>query len=166
MTEGRDGEPTQTLRQDRIVGTVAFVIGVIVIAATATLQGGRTLGIGTGPALFPRALGLLLAIAGVTLALRPSGHEAPIDDDLPVFPPWKALALLVGGLVYLALLPRLGYVLSTALWAYGTALALGVRRPLLAAFGFLAGSVALYLFFSRVASLALPRGLIEGWLSF
>lgn len=112
-----------------------------------------------GARAFPLALAILLAIAGLALVARLSQGPAGVARVAPAPGDLRMLAVLVLFLAgYLALLPWLGFTITSALFLYGLFAVLGERRHWLAAPLALALALALYLGFHDYLGVGLPRG--------
>ena len=132
--------------------------GLLLLAGAATALEASTFDVGfltdpVGPKALPYLVAGMLALAGVVALLRPE-DEPELPDGPAVARMAAAVAAFLG---YAALLPFLGFFLSTTLVV--TALALLYRGPLA---GSLAAAAALsgflWLLFVRVLSLPLPVG--------
>ncbi len=147
---------------DTVVGAGFAAAGALIVGGTLgypTLEGGHP-----GPALFPRIVGSLMAIAGALLAA--SGARAR-DASEPVA--WRRLhrsrgfvdALCVLGAVagYMVVVERLGFLLSAALLLFLLMWRLRVRplRALAVAAGL---SALVHLLFGKLLRVPLPPGLL------
>jgi putative tricarboxylic transport membrane protein len=105
------------------------------------------------------------ASALIRRATRSAGHEADADKALegeadgpverrPVF----ALAGIAAMLGYVAVLPFLGYSVSTFLLLLAIMLLAGYRRPVPALLIALLGTFAFFFVFQRIAYISLPLG--------
>lgn len=116
---------------------------------------------GVGPSAAPRVVGVLVAVLGVAhwvAAWRGRGRTLVVDRGNHRSLAWVLAALL--GLI-LMLEVGGGFVLGAAWLFVATARGFGERlrpRSLLLGFGL---SLLVYLFFTRVLSLALPSGPLE-----
>ena len=82
-------------RKDLLAGATFVVFGLAFAITAATYEIGTALRM--GPGFFPLVLGSLLVVLGVLIAVK--GFFAADSDEIgPV--PWKALALLVGALLF------------------------------------------------------------------
>ena len=103
-----------------------------------------------GPSAFPVAIGALLLATSVTLwTKKPSGELPPVS--------WRHVALVAGLFVYVAVLDRLGFVVTTTMLASGVvALFSGpIRRGVVLSFLL---SLSIFVLFTYVLSIPLPRG--------
>ncbi|MDR7544267.1 MAG: tripartite tricarboxylate transporter TctB family protein [Armatimonadota bacterium] len=111
--------------------------------------------------LGPRAFPLFLGLAGIALAAAIVRDRSPRTGPEVTRQTLRALAgILAAMAAYAVLLPRLGFILTTtALLGVGFRYT-GGRRPLVPA---AAAALAIYLLFTRLLDLRLPRGILP-WL--
>lgn len=147
---------------DTMVGAGFAATGILIVASTLgypTLEGGHP-----GPALFPRIVGGLMALAGVLLAV--SGARARDASEAVA---WRrlhrsrgfvdALCVLGGVVGYIAVADRLGFLLSAALLLF--LLMWRLRVPPLRALAIAAVLSALvHLLFAKLLRVPLPPGLL------
>lgn len=110
-----------------------------------------------GPESWPLILGSLLLAATVARLLMPVGVRVDLERHAGLRL-LAALGLLAG---YAFLFQRIGFTLSTALFAGGLTWMLGTRPARAALFGALAG-LGTYALFSWVLDLTLPDGPLGG----
>lgn len=108
-----------------------------------------------GPRAFPYVLGMILSVLSLSLLAKPDEESV---WPLASFSRQSGL-VVVGLLLYAALLTRLGFVLSTWLLSTLVSLVLGGRPGKAIALG-LASSLLTYLVFDRVLGLSLPVGTV------
>jgi putative tricarboxylic transport membrane protein len=138
-----------------------------------------------GPDVWPRAILVLLiasAVVGALQALvrgaeesaasaliksatKAVGRDEEIEADLQIEagdprtrrPLWAAagIALLLG---FVAVIPYLGFTLSTFLLMLGVILCAGYQRPLVAGVTAAAGTLAFFVVFQRIVYVSLPLG--------
>lgn len=138
-----------------------------------------------GPEVWPRAILVLLiasAVVGASQALvrgadegsasaliksatRAVGREGEIEADLQIEagdpstrqPLWAGvgIALLLG---FVAVVPYLGFTLTTFLLMFGVILCAGYRRPLVAGVTAAIGTLAFFIIFQRLVYVSLPLG--------
>lgn len=138
-----------------------------------------------GPEIWPRTILVLLiasAIVGAFQALvrgadegsasaliksatKAVGREGEIEADLQIEagdpkarqPLWAGvgIALLLG---FVAVVPYLGFTLSTFLLMFGVILCAGYQRPLIAGVTAAAGTLAFFIVFQRLVYVSLPLG--------
>lgn len=96
--------------KDVVSGLAVSAIGLAFTAGSTAYSFGTSMK--PGPGYFPFWLGLILAVLGAIVAL--GGLRADNADDEPVWRiPWRALICIAGAIVLFgALLPRLGFVIS------------------------------------------------------
>jgi putative tricarboxylic transport membrane protein len=116
-----------------------------------------------GPYPIVVLLGLLVFGGLAVRQVRVNGVAAMPAASEPVR--WTAVGwLAVGVCAYLVLAEPGGFVIASALLFWCTARAFDSDRPLRDAAFSLAVSVGAYLLFARVLQLALPSGVLAGWL--
>jgi putative tricarboxylic transport membrane protein len=151
---------------DSIVAAVFLVLAIAVVAGAQAFPPAP--GQPVGPALFPTAVGICLGVASVVLlvhSLAPSGPRvwAAWSPDL------RRPRTLIGFLLapaavvfYLAASESIGFlpcsvvILIALFTAYGVRFRLGLPLAIV-------GSLVIYALFSRLLSVPLPAGLLEGF---
>jgi putative tricarboxylic transport membrane protein len=165
----RDAEPAdQTGSATRLpvalVGVIAVALGVLVLIDAATIHApaGQSF---VGPAAFPVGVGVLLIATGGTLTgrqivmfvrspgqVRAGGRSAGLRALGRVA---GLLGLLIG---YAVLLPRLSYVLSTAILFSGVSLLFGSGHRVRTIVIGVALAAAAFFAFDRGIGVSLPAG--------
>jgi putative tricarboxylic transport membrane protein len=137
---------------DRAFGVLCIVLAVLFVWQATQIELGFIVD-PLGPRAFPIIIGVVLALGGLYLVLRPdpSPDWPALDRFLDI---GIAVAIMVG---YAVLLPTLGFVLSTAVAASLLGWQLG-SRPVAAAAGGIATSVGIYVVFHLILGLSLARG--------
>ncbi|WP_330231118.1 tripartite tricarboxylate transporter TctB family protein [Nocardia sp. NBC_00508] len=158
------------LREHAELGVVVLLAGsgALVIIDAMTMPVGYTQRGPVGPKAMPLAVGALLLVVAVTLAvdvLRGGRGEAEAgeDIDLATPPEWRTVLLLVGVFVgNIVLIDIVGFPISGALLFWGAAYALGsrhwLRDPLVA----VALALVTYVVFVRLLDVPLPGGPLDG----
>lgn len=139
-------------RKDLLAGGTFVVLGLAFAITSTTYEVGSALRM--GPGYFPLVLGGLLVLLGVAIAV--SGFLAGSGDEIgPV--PWKAMALLVGALLFFGFTVRgLGIVPALLVSVFMTAMA-GRRAKVIPAVVIAASLTALsVLIFVILLQLRLP----------
>jgi hypothetical protein len=151
----------------RIVGVLALLL-----AAVYTMQAWQTLSMGRwhkpGAAIFPLAVGLLLAIS--VLSERRGGAEDPMPAtfSLPGGSDLRRLLLVLGAFaIYFLAMPVVGNMVASALFLLATMWLLSdgpdksiVRLTIYA----VVSALAFELFFVRLLKVQMPAGLFRQWL--
>ena len=154
----------------RIVGVLALLlVAVYAVDAWQTLSMGRWHK--PGAAIFPIAVGLLLAISAISvLSERHGGTEDPIPAtfSLPAGADLRRLLSVMGAFaLYFLAMPLLGNLIASALFLLATMWLLSddpgksVRRLSLYA---VAMAVSFEVFFVRLLKVQMPAGMLKQWL--
>lgn len=142
------------MQSDRFAGLVCFLIGAAYLTAGLELSGsvaGLASGI-AGPSAYPRVLAGFFMLMSLALIAWPSTHEAVRKD-------WLApIGVLVIGTAYVALLPTLGFLVTSLIAAPLLMLMAGERRRLWLAGGTLLLVFLIYFLFRHVLVVLLPTG--------
>ncbi len=120
------------------------------------------------PSYYPRLVGYcLLAIGGLIVATRWLGHNQTEAESTPQQSRSSAVLLLLFSilLVFYWTLPLAGFVLGSALALACLLLLAGERRPLMILTISITVPSLLYLFFTKVANIPIPAGVLEPWLN-
>jgi putative tricarboxylic transport membrane protein len=146
-----------SVRADR-----AFVVALLVVSIAYAFEATR---IYNPPAiadpLGPRAFPLFLGLAGIALSAAILRDRTPPAGPEVTRQTLRHLAgILAAMAAYAALLPGLGFVLTTTALLGAGFHYTGGRRPLVPA---AAAALAIYLLFTRLLDLRLPRGMLP-WL--
>jgi hypothetical protein len=146
--------------KDVLAGLIFVVFGLAyAVGATAYDIGDP---VRMGPGFFPLVVGALLAILGVLIAAARSPETE--EDGAPIVaPPWRALGLILGGIVVFGLTVRgLGLVPSIFLSSLLASLAsrdTGIPWAVLLAVGLTLLSIAIF-----VVALSLRLPLVGPWI--
>ena len=150
---------------EALAGLVVAAVGIYMVttAHTITNIGGSPI----GPRFFPYAVGGLLAVTGLGIAVSAlRGYRAPSeggeDVDDTVSTDWKTLGTIIGAFTLFALLIQpVGYLLTTIFLFGSVAWILGARRWRgLVAVSLLVPFIS-YIFFTRVLGIYIPNGILE-----
>lgn len=145
---------------DRLIGMVAIIGGVAIIAGTFGFR--EIPGQQFGSALFPRIVGAALMFTGVVLFLTAKNSGSWIS-----FPAWmrgklalSSIAVLAAGIFWLLAAPHLGFMATTFVTMAALMVLAGGR--LWASFLISAGmTVLLHLIFGILLRVPLPFGFLE-----
>ena len=111
---------------------------------------------GPGAAMFPTIVAALMVMFASVLILRALTGRGRVPSA-PVITEGKRFAIMLGAtLVYIVLLPEVGFFTSSALFVPITAAALGFRRPVYLAVTTLIFIVLLYALFVVLLKRPLP----------
>lgn len=148
--------------KDRVVGLVSLIVGVLVLAGSASIPVFPGTG-DPGSRLFPQISGIIMTIMGAALiAVKPQGKAKQFLNGKQ----WKKLLLLYGIYVlFYAGWLLLGYPVASAVFLYAvcTLFSKGQNVPLWQRIVFAVGfSLAIYLIFNTLLGIRLPMGMIFG----
>jgi putative tricarboxylic transport membrane protein len=148
-------------RADRVAGALLLILAVAYWRLSDAIEVGFASDL-LGPRFFPRALAVLLGIAGALLVARtllprhvPAPVDAPAGERLDRL--WAALAMTAA---YIWLLPRVGFLPLTPVYLALFTLLLGYRRPLPLVATAVGVTVSLYVVFAEMLNVRLPAGLL------
>jgi putative tricarboxylic transport membrane protein len=146
----------QSRPADLISGALIAVAGLVVWLMTRSfpeLRDGHP-----GPALFPGVVAIALILCGGALLIQAARRRPTPDTPARLELAWPGLLRIAGavllGLLYPVLHDRIGFVPSAAGLILGVSLMLRAR-PVVSAFVALAGSVTIYLVFTRLLGVPL-----------
>ncbi len=146
---------------DSVIGLSSVLLGVSIFCLTLnfpSLEGGHP-----GPALLPRILAFLFVAFGIPLIIKGiNARRLRIDTQKSL--PGSGLALnaicvIASVIFYIALVEKLGYIITNFLLLTILTKILGVRILTSLAFSF-ALTMGVYIFFHTVLLVPLPWGLI------
>jgi hypothetical protein len=154
----------------RIVGVLALLL-----AAVYTADAWQTLSMGRwhkpGAAIFPIAVGLLLAISAISVLLeRHRGAEDPIPAtfSLPAGSDLKRLLLVLAAFaIYFVAMPVIGNMIASAFFLLATMWLLSDdpnKSLLRLAIYAIAMALSFEVFFVRLLKVQMPAGLFRQWL--
>jgi len=154
----------------RIVGVLALLLAAVYAAdAWQTLSMGRWHK--PGAAIFPIAVGLLLAISALSVLLeRHRGAEDPMPAtfSLPAGSDLKRLLLVLAAFaIYFVAMPLLGNMIASALFLLATMWLLSDdpgKSVLRLAIYAVAMALSFEVFFVRLLKVQMPAGLFRQWL--
>lgn len=154
----------------RIVGVIALLL-----AAVYAVDAWQTLSIGRwhkpGAAIFPIAVGLLLAISAISVLLERHGSAndpMPATFSLPAGADLRRLLMVMGAFaLYFMAMPLLGNLIASALFLLATMWLLSdgavkslVRLTLYA----VTMALMFEVFFVRLLKVQMPAGVLKPWL--
>lgn len=152
-------------RRNLISGIILLAIGIGYAVLTSSLPT-RAIGSATQPSFFP----WIVAVIFITLsaALLIQGLRPIANDGVPKAPDVarsKYIWGFVAFVVYLALLPILGFVAANIPFFGFLMYLYGARRPAWLAVGAVGIPVTLFFLFREVFQIRLPSGLLSGVIS-
>jgi putative tricarboxylic transport membrane protein len=155
-------------RAQYIVCAVLVVVGAFLTYDALTLDAGFAKVDPIGPRFFPLAIGIILIVLAVILAIaipRGSVGEADAGEDVDPNSPgdWRTVGMLVGLFVAVILLvDPLGWVITGTLLFAGSATILGSRHHVRnIAIGAVLSLISFYAFYSGLG-IPLPAGILDG----
>jgi putative tricarboxylic transport membrane protein len=151
-----------------IVCVVLIAVGAFLIYDAASLEAGFAKVDPVGPRLFPIAIGAILIMLAIVLAVaipRGSVGEADAGEDVDPNTPgdWRTVGLLVGLFVAVILLvDPLGWAITGTLLFAGAATILGSRHYIRnVVIGVVLALASFYAFYSGLG-IPLPAGILDG----
>lgn len=165
--------------RDVWIGLAALVLAALYWAGTKQISVSPLDGVVNATAM-PRALAMAMALFSLLLIARalllewmsvratraagasPGSMRAEDGRRFTLPQHFRAVGVLVIGVLYLLLLPRLGYLPSMALLVLAASVYIGAR-PSVYTLAVAAGvALAFYLIFDRLLGIPLPEGLLSG----
>lgn len=149
----------------RATGCALLAIGVVALAATFAIPGGRDPWALSGPRLFP----LLASIALILLSLaflirtvvRPDRELARFAAQEAADTEWRVPGLVAIALVvYVELMEPVGYLVTSAVFLPVVARILGSRSPVRDGAAGVALSLVVYSLFTQALAVPLPIGIL------
>jgi putative tricarboxylic transport membrane protein len=151
-----------------IVCAVLVAVGVFLIVDALSLEPGFAKVDPVGPKLFPIAIGAILVVLAIVLAIaipRGSVGEADAGEDVDPNTPgdWRTVGLLVGLFVsVIVLVNPLGWAITGTLLFAGAATILGSRHYIRnIVIGVVLAVASFYAFYSGLG-IPLPAGILDG----
>lgn len=155
-------------RAQYLVCAVLVAVGGFLIYDAVTLEAGFAKVDPVGPKFFPIAIGIILIVLAVILAIaiaRGSVGEADAGEDVDPTTPgdWRTVGLLVGLFVaVIMLVDPLGWAITGTLLFAGTATILGSRHYIRnVVIGAVLAVASFYAFYSGLG-IPLPAGILDG----
>lgn len=170
-TTEKSQESTAPKRVDKaqyFVCAVLVAVGAFLVFDALTLEAGFAKVDPVGPKFFPLAIGVILIVLAVILAIaipRGSVGQADAGEDVDPDSPgdWRTVGLLVGVFVAVILLVEpLGWAIAGTLLFAGTATILGSRHYIRnIVIGAVLAVASFYAFYSGLG-IPLPAGILDG----
>ncbi|HJT93156.1 MAG TPA: tripartite tricarboxylate transporter TctB family protein [Mycobacterium sp.] len=155
-------------RAQYLVCAVLVAVGGFLIYDAVTLEAGFAKVDPVGPKFFPLAIGVILIVLAVILAIaiaRGSVGEADAGEDVDPATPgdWRTVGMLVGLFVaVVVLVDPLGWAITGTLLFAGTATILGSRHYIRnVVIGAALAVASFYAFYSGLG-IPLPAGILDG----
>jgi putative tricarboxylic transport membrane protein len=143
---------------ERVMGVVAVLVGLVAVAESLRLTEDTLTG-GLGTRFLPLSLGLIIAVLGGAITLRPArdrAAEAPAGAGGRL----RIGATLVGLVLYALAFERLGFLVSSAIFVALLLVFYGERRwPVVLAVA-VGAAGATYAVFARWLGVPLPPGIL------
>ena len=160
--------PRRVDKAQYLVCAVLVAVGAFLIYDALTLEAGFAKVDPVGPKFFPLAIGVILVVLAVILAIaipRGSVGEADAGEDVDPDSPgdWRTVGLLVGVFVAVILLVEpLGWAIAGTLLFAGAATILGSRHYIRnIVIGAALALASFYAFYSGLG-IPLPAGILDG----
>lgn len=156
------------MRRRNIVAAVVLIICGLIYGYLTSGLPTRSLPNTPDPSFFPWIVTAILLTLSVALLIQglavDRDQAAPASSDTAEGHRAGRLAIWALGafIVYLAVLPELGFVLATAPFFAVQMVLFGERRPVLVVIGAVAMTALLYGLFRHGFGVFLPRGLLQG----
>ena len=141
-------------------GLFAAAVGVFFYAYSFDIRQPPSLSTLSGPRIFPQMTGLALAALGLLFAVNETLNPTAFPEEERPGPfDYKAFGLTLGSLVlFILLLPRLGFIIAETAMFGIVAMAFGARRPLQAFGAALIVAPTVYHACTQCPPLRLPVG--------
>lgn len=149
------------MRRKNIIAALVLIVFAVVYGVLTSQLPDRTLPNTPNPAFFPWVNTVIILVLSVWLLFR--GLKRPVEPAPETDPQRTQVIIALGAfVVYLALMPTLGFILATLPFFAVMMTLFGERRPVFVGGGALAATVALYVLFRHGFGVFLPRGLLAG----
>ncbi|WP_174802922.1 tripartite tricarboxylate transporter TctB family protein [Martelella limonii] len=156
MTEERQVSRAARLSEAAVIGALVLVVLVFFIQTFEEISAFAKASQGRGPFFFPRfVLGIMAVLLALLIALLPGARHG--GSELPALrPSLRMLALMAATAVYCALMPVIGFLWSSMIFALAVPFILGRRDFLLLGAVAVGYSLAVWFLFERVFLILLP----------
>ena len=135
--------------QDGVLGVMTAAVGGVAVALATGYRGAS--------GAYPGALGGFLVLMGIFLIVRAAVRSGKIAAVRPLAAsPSHLFAALIGGAVYLFLVPVIGFYTSSALVVIVLPVVLGMRRPVTLVVSAAVFMIVVYATFSILLQKPLP----------
>lgn len=147
----------QTIPMDSALGVIFALGGAAILQQALTMH---TLpGMNVGPGLFPSIVGSGMAIMGVALTIQGWIVRDTPEDDAPPLVTWFAVGIVAALVATILLMPHLGFLITSTLFAAAVVLMSGGRWLSAIIFSPIATGIV-YLVFMSGFRVPLPRGIL------
>ncbi len=135
--------------QDAVLGLLTSAVGAVAVILSTGYRGAS--------GAYPGALGGFLVLMGIFLVVRAAIRSGKIEAVRPLATsPSHLFAALIGGAVYLFLVPIIGFYTSSAMVVLLLPVVLGIRRPVLLIVSTAIFMIVVYATFSILLQKPLP----------
>ena len=144
---------------ERVMGVAAVLVGLVAVAESLRLTEDTLTG-GLGTRFLPLSLGLIIAVLGGAIALRPArgrAAQAPAGAGGRL----RIGATLVGLVLYALVFERLGFLISSSAFVALLLVFYGERRWPVVLVVAVGAAVATYAVFARWLGVPLPPGILD-----
>ena len=145
-----------------------FIISIILIALSVFLymiadkMPGATKGIGPGD--YPKFICTILFILGVIqlISVIVASKGIPLIEIKEINAKYllRALIMVVATFVYYKLMKPIGYIITTPIFLFGSFMLFGYKKKIKGVIIALIFTIAVYLLFTKVFMIFLPRGIL------
>jgi putative tricarboxylic transport membrane protein len=147
----------QTIPMDSALGVIFALGGAAILQQALTMH---TLpGMNVGPGLFPSIVGSGMAIMGVALTIQGWIVRDTPEDDAPPLVTWFAVGIVAALVATILLMPHLGFLITSTLFAVAVVLMSGGRWRSAIIFSPIATGIVYFVFMSGFR-VPLPRGIL------
>lgn len=143
---------------ERLMGVAAVVVGLIAVSESLRLTEDTLTG-GPGTRFLPASLGLIVAVLGGAIALRPP-RGRPEEAPAGLAGLLRIAATLVSLVLYALVFERLGFLVSTSMFVALLLVLYGERRWLVVIAVAVGAAGATYAVFARWLGVPLPPGIL------
>ena len=153
------------MRQKNIIAALVLIsvtIGYGILTADLPI---RTLPNTPDPSFFPWLNTIIILLLSGLLLLSGSSNPKVSSPSINRLEQNRVVAAMAAFIVYLAIMPRLGFILATIPFFSAMMVMFGERRPIFIGFSSLIATASLYVLFRHGFGVFLPRGLLTGILA-
>ena len=154
------------MKRDLIAGVSVLLIGILlvfVLIPTGVDEPGGVEFAALAPSYYPRFVGIAMMVLGLAIAVR--SIYRPVADDLFEIPEsvlvYKAVCAIAIMFATALFVSSVGFVLVGAAALLALMLLAGERSPVILAVAAIGLPLLLYFFFTKLANIPIPGGVLE-----